>query len=52
VSFSTFVRGPTLRASSTFIAAAADDEVPFDVKVTKIWLRHVIVALALVYRGS
>src|SRR4051794_3490820 len=35
-----------------FSSAAADEEVLFEVKVTKTWLRQVIVALALMCRGS
>jgi len=35
-----------------FISAAADDEVLFEIVVTKGWLRQVIVALALMCRGS
>jgi hypothetical protein len=35
-----------------FISAAPDDEVLFEVRVTKIWLCQVIVALALMCRGS
>src|SRR3954454_1243857 len=35
-----------------FIPACADDEVLFEIPVTKRWLRQVIVALALICRGS
>jgi len=35
-----------------FISAGADDEVLFEIAVTKTWLRQVIVALALTCRGS
>src|SRR5690242_2430826 len=35
-----------------FISADADDEVLFEIAVTKRWLRQVIVALALMCRGS
>jgi hypothetical protein len=35
-----------------FIPACADDEVLFEIAVTKRWLRQVIVALALMCRGS
>ena len=35
-----------------FISAGADDEVLFEIAVTKRWLRQVIVALALMCRGS
>src|SRR5208283_5277741 len=35
-----------------FISAAADDTVLFEIQVTKRWLRQVIVALALMCRGS
>jgi hypothetical protein len=35
-----------------FISASADDEVLFEIPVTKRWLRQVIVALALMCRGS
>jgi len=35
-----------------FLAADADDEVLFEIAVTKRWLRQVIVALALMCRGS
>jgi hypothetical protein len=35
-----------------FSSAAPDDEVLFEVKVTKTWLRQAIVALALMCRGS
>jgi hypothetical protein len=35
-----------------FSSAAVDEEVLFEVKVTKTWLRQVIVALALMCRGS
>lgn len=35
-----------------FISAAADDRVLFEIQVTKRWLRQVIVALALMCRGS
>jgi transposase-like protein len=34
------------------ISAAGDDEVLFEIPVTKRWLRQVIVALALMCRGS
>jgi hypothetical protein len=35
-----------------FISAGADDEVLFEIAVTRRWLRQVIVALALMCRGS
>jgi hypothetical protein len=35
-----------------FLSAAPDDEVLFEVTVTKIWLRQVIVGLTLICRGS
>jgi hypothetical protein len=35
-----------------FISTSADDEVLFEIQVTKRWLRQVIVALALMCRGS
>lgn len=35
-----------------FLSAAAEDEVLFELVVTKAWLRQVIVALALICRGS
>src|SRR5664279_5086352 len=35
-----------------FLSAAADDEVLFEIPVTKRWLRQVIVALAMMCRGS
>src|SRR5215213_7588763 len=35
-----------------FISAGADDEVRFEIAVTRRWLRQVIVALALMCRGS
>src|SRR5271156_1352801 len=35
-----------------FVSAATDDTVVFQVQVTKRWLRQVIVALALMCRGS
>ena len=37
---------------NAFSSTAPDDEVLFEVKVTKRWLRQVIVALALMCRGS
>ena len=41
-----------LALDDAFIAADADDEVLFEIAVTKRWLRQVIVALALICRGS
>jgi len=41
-----------LALDDAFISAAADDEVLFEIPVTKRWLRQVIVALALMCRGS
>src|ERR1700712_5961474 len=41
-----------LALDDAFIAAAADDEVLFGIPLTKRWLRQVIVALALMCRGS
>src|SRR3954447_24192382 len=38
--------------NDAFISATADDEVLFEIAVTKRWLRQVIVALALICRGS
>jgi hypothetical protein len=35
-----------------FISAAADDKVPFEIQVTKRWLRQAIVALVLLCRRS
>jgi hypothetical protein len=35
-----------------FFSAASDDEVLFEVKVTKTWLRQAVVALVLMCRGS
>jgi hypothetical protein len=37
---------------TAFSSATADDDVLFEVKVTKTWLRQAIVALALMCRGS
>jgi hypothetical protein len=41
-----------LALDDAFISAAADDEVLFEIPVTKRWLRQVIGALALMCRGS
>ena len=41
-----------LALDDAFISTAADDTVLFEIQVTKRWLRQVIVALALVCRGS
>src|SRR5664279_3273779 len=41
-----------LALDDAFLSAAADDEVLFEIPVTKRWLRQVIVALALMCRGS
>jgi hypothetical protein len=41
-----------LALDDALISAAADDEVLFEIPVTKRWLRQVIVALALMCRGS
>jgi hypothetical protein len=35
-----------------FFSTASDDEVLFEVKVTKSWLRQAVVALVLMCRGS
>jgi hypothetical protein len=35
-----------------FLSTSTDDTVPFQIPVTKRWLRQVIVALALMCRGS
>jgi transposase-like protein len=37
---------------NAFLSATAEDEVLFELAVTKAWLRQVIVALALICRGS
>jgi hypothetical protein len=51
-----FVYQQTRKASvaldNAFSSATADDDVLFEVKVTKTWLRQAIVALALMCRGS
>src|SRR4051812_5660806 len=41
-----------LALDDAFTAVAADDEILFEIPVTKRWLRQVIVALALMCRGS
>ena len=41
-----------LALDDAFFAVATDDEVLFEIQVTKRWLRQVIVALALMCRGS
>ena len=41
-----------LALDDAFISTAADDAVLFEIQVTKRWLRQVIVALALMCRGS
>jgi len=41
-----------LALDDAFISIAADDAVLFEIQVTKRWLRQVIVALALMCRGS
>jgi hypothetical protein len=45
-------RKARLALDDAFLPAAAEDEVLFEVKVTKIWLRQAIVALALMCRAS
>ena len=45
-------RETRLALDDAFISTTEDDEVLFEIPVTKRWLRQVIVALALMCRGS
>jgi hypothetical protein len=45
-------RKASVALDDVFLSAAAEDEVLFELAVTKAWLCQIIVALALICRGS